>query len=71
MRVVGFASTVLFDKTQPQSPINRRISIVVMNKKTEEAILNDGKEDPVAEVSNADQLGQQGLLPQAAPAVAH
>jgi len=56
MRVVGFASTVLFDKAQPNHPINRRISIVVMNKRTEEAILSDGKESPVAEVSDAQQL---------------
>ncbi len=56
MRVVGFASTVLFDKEKPTNAINRRISIVVMNKRTEEAILNDGKEGPVAEVSDAQQL---------------
>ncbi|GAB1394066.1 flagellar motor protein MotB [Rhodocyclaceae bacterium] len=56
MRVVGFASTVLFDKEQPTHAINRRISIVVMNKRTEEAILSDGKENPVAEVSDAQQL---------------
>jgi len=29
----------LFDKQQPQSPINRRISIVVMTKQAEEAAL--------------------------------
>ena len=38
-RVVGLASTALFDKSNPLSPINRRISIVVMNKEAEEAIL--------------------------------
>ena len=43
MRVVGLASTVLFDKQQPYSPSNRRISIIVMNKRTEEAILADGR----------------------------
>jgi chemotaxis protein MotB len=73
MRVTGFASTVLFDKTQPQSPINRRISIIVLNKRTEEAILNDGKEEKVAEVTDAEQLNAQGVLssaavPSAAPA---
>jgi len=56
MRVVGFASTVLFDKEQPTSAINRRISIVVLNKRTEDAILSDGKEDPVAEITEAGQL---------------
>ena len=44
MRVVGLASTVLYDKQQPSSPNNRRISIIVMNKRTEEAILADGRQ---------------------------
>lgn len=43
MRVVGLGSTVLFDKQDPYNPINRRISIVILNKRTEEAILADGK----------------------------
>jgi chemotaxis protein MotB len=37
-RVVGLADSVLFDKSNPYSPINRRISIVVLNKETEAAI---------------------------------
>ncbi|HMN44885.1 MAG TPA: flagellar motor protein MotB [Povalibacter sp.] len=37
-RVVGLASSVLLDPQAPDSPINRRISIVVMNKRTEDAI---------------------------------
>ncbi len=44
MRVTGLASTVLYDKEQPYNPINRRISIVVLNKRTEEAIMADGTE---------------------------
>lgn len=31
-RVVGLASSVLFDKENPRSPVNRRISIVVMTR---------------------------------------
>ena len=50
MRVVGLASTVLHDKQDPYSPSNRRISIIVMNKRTEEAILADGRQ---MEVENA------------------
>lgn len=41
LRVVGLASTVMLDKQSPDSPVNRRISIIVMNKKTEEAVLRD------------------------------
>ncbi len=37
-RVVGFADTVPFDKTDPNNPVNRRISIIVLNKKTDDAL---------------------------------
>jgi chemotaxis protein MotB len=42
LRVVGLSSAVLFDKKDPFNPSNRRISIIVMNKKTEESAANDG-----------------------------
>ncbi len=42
LRVVGLSSAVLFDKQDPFNPINRRISIIVMNKKTEESASRDG-----------------------------
>jgi chemotaxis protein MotB len=42
LRVVGLSSSVLFDKADPYNPINRRISIIVMNKKAEEAAASDG-----------------------------
>ena len=41
LRVVGLASTVLFDKNDPLNSVNRRISIVVLNSKTEQAILQE------------------------------
>ena len=42
VRVVGLSSAVLFDGANPLNPVNRRISIIVMNKKTEEAVSKDG-----------------------------
>ncbi len=42
VRVVGLASAVLFDKKDPLDPSNRRISLIVMNKKAEEAATHDG-----------------------------
>jgi chemotaxis protein MotB len=42
LRVVGLSSAVLFDADNPLNPVNRRISIIVMNKKTEEAVSKDG-----------------------------
>ena len=65
MRVVGQASTVLYDKQDAYNPINRRISIVIMNKRTEEAILADGK---VTEIEGAQELDAGALAPQAAGA---
>lgn len=45
-RVVGLSSAVPFDKTNPANSINRRISIIVLNKETEDSILHDeGKLD--------------------------
>ncbi len=42
LRVTGLSSAVLFDIVNPLNPINRRISIIVMNKKTEESVSKDG-----------------------------
>ncbi|MBA3903224.1 MAG: motility protein MotB [Rhodocyclaceae bacterium] len=56
MRVVGLSSTVLYDTKDPHNPINRRISIVVLNKKTEEAILSDGM---LPEAKPAEEGGGQ------------
>lgn len=44
LRIVGLSSSVLFDKEDPLNPINRRISIIVMNKKAEQTALQDGGE---------------------------
>jgi chemotaxis protein MotB len=38
-RVVGLSSSVLFDRTNPRNPINRRISIVVLTKEAEQQAL--------------------------------
>lgn len=57
MRVVGMSSTVLFDKQDPYNPINRRISIVIMNKRTEDSLLADGK---AVDVDGAQKL-EEGL----------
>jgi chemotaxis protein MotB len=46
-RVVGLASSVLFDKEHPAAPVNRRISIIVLNRATERAIGLDTQGDGV------------------------
>lgn len=37
-RVVGLSDSVLFDKANPTAPVNRRISIIVLNKKAADGI---------------------------------
>jgi chemotaxis protein MotB len=49
VRVVGLSSAVPLDKEDPFNPINRRISIIVMNKRAEESITAEGG---IAKVSN-------------------
>ncbi len=63
VRVVGLSSAVLFDKEEPLNPINRRISIIVMNKKAEEAAQQDGGTVQIdAENGDAvDTLGASGV----------
>jgi len=41
LRVVGLAAAAPLDRKDPFNPINRRISIIVMNKPTEEAVMRD------------------------------
>jgi chemotaxis protein MotB len=38
-RVIGMSSYVLLDKANPRNPINRRISVIVMTKAAEDALL--------------------------------
>lgn len=57
LRVIGGASTLLFDKQDPFNPINRRISIVVLNKRTELAIINDGREPEEAPELTVEEQG--------------
>lgn len=46
-RVVGLSDSVLFDKENPTAPVNRRIAIIVLNKKTAQGIQNNaGHYDP-------------------------
>lgn len=62
-RVVGYASSALFDRQDPLNPVNRRIDIIVLTKKAQRAI--EGEQD-------AETAGAEPTVPaagQAAPAV--
>ena len=62
-RVVGLSSSILFDKSNPRNPINRRISIIVMTKRAEETALKS--DVPVT----APQAQSDGAAQAAAAAV--
>jgi chemotaxis protein MotB len=49
LRVVGLASSVAFNQAGPFDPVNRRISIIVMNKRTEDAITKEASGASVAD----------------------
>ena len=53
LRIVGLASAAHLDRKDPFSASNRRISIIVMNKRTEEAVIRDGATLEVPEQSEA------------------
>ena len=54
-RVIGLSSSVLFDPNDPRNPVNRRISIIVMNKRAEAAASRD-----VATVT-PDKVGESAV----------
>lgn len=49
LRVVGLASSVPFSQAAPFDPANRRISIIVMNKRTEDAVTKEASGVNVAD----------------------
>ncbi|MQY51630.1 flagellar motor protein MotB [Rhodocyclus tenuis] len=57
LRVVGLASTALFDRNDPLNAVNRRIAIVVLNKRTEDSLLQeDGPSSSVEVGTNGNGL---------------
>ncbi|MDP3715997.1 MAG: motility protein MotB, partial [Burkholderiales bacterium] len=42
VRVVGMAAAVPLDRNDPFNPLNRRISLIVMNRQTGDAIDRNG-----------------------------
>ncbi len=67
LRVVGLASAANLDRKDPFNPINRRISIIVMNKKTEEMVMRDN--DSVQAPAPLEERAA-GVTPAAAVAAA-
>jgi chemotaxis protein MotB len=65
-RVVGLASSTLFDRENPYNPINRRISIIVMTKSAEATALSTDAPD-VEAAREAIESGKQLEAPAETP----
>ena len=61
--MVGYASSVPFDKANPTNPVNRRIDIVVLNKRAQQAIEGGQGAEPV----KAEALPKAPVDPVALP----
>jgi chemotaxis protein MotB len=59
LRVLGLASTQNLNKADPMDPENRRISIIVLNKRSEEALMRD---DTTTTTLSDDAAGSKSLL---------
>ncbi|POM19687.1 Motility protein B [Burkholderia cepacia] len=74
LRVLGLASTQNLNKADPLDPENRRISVIVLNRKSEEALMRDDATTTTlsADAAGSQQLAQQlaGPAPAARPALA-
>ncbi|MCO8645284.1 flagellar motor protein MotB [Burkholderia multivorans] len=65
LRVLGLASTQNLNKADPLDPENRRISVIVLNRKSEEALMRD---DTTTTTLSADAAGSTQLAQQLAGA---
>jgi chemotaxis protein MotB len=52
LRVTGLSASIPYNPGDPHDPMNRRISIIVMNKKTEQHILQEVGDKPATTVNN-------------------
>lgn len=52
LRVTGLSDSIPYNPANPDDPMNRRISIIVMNKKTEQHIVQEAGNKPAVTVNN-------------------
>jgi chemotaxis protein MotB len=67
LRVVGLGSAAPYDKDNPANPMNRRITIMVLNKKAAEIVSSDGG---TLDVARPSDLAPTRLAPPEAPPAA-
>jgi hypothetical protein len=67
LRVTGLADAVLLDPQNPINPINRRISIILLNKAAEQAVRNEGKLKTTSVEPYNKEVDQPNILPSSIP----
>lgn len=65
-RVVGLADSVLYDQEDPTAPVNRRISIIVLNKKAADSIQSRAGRGavPVIDLTRPDEAQEEAAMEQ-------
>lgn len=71
LRVTGLSSSIPMNPTDPLDPMNRRISIVVMNKKTENELVQGMGSDATTEAQDKTPLEKAQERMQAVPEPTH
>ncbi|MEX2476512.1 flagellar motor protein MotB [Marinobacter sp.] len=63
-RVVGFSDSVLFDDDDTTAPVNRRISIIVLNKKTADGIQSNASrsDEPLIDLTQPSESEQEEAM---------
>jgi chemotaxis protein MotB len=63
--VQGLAASLPYDRQDPRSPANRRISLIVMNREAEERFFRDALTAPAPEMpAEAPAAAEAGSSPQ-------
>jgi chemotaxis protein MotB len=60
LRVVGLSDSMHLDNADPRNPINRRISIILLNRQTQERIERENSGDGAAVRASALKTGTPG-----------
>ena len=63
-RVVGLSDSVLFEKSDPTAPVNRRISIIVLNKRTAQDIQDSASQgdEPLIDLTKPSEEEKQEAM---------
>ena len=63
LRVQGLAASMLYEKDDPESPLNRRISIIVMNRAAEDRVFTAAEAEATTEDTSEEDAGEDASAP--------